>query len=115
MVSSHDPRTGGWRVGADIGGTFTDVIALGPAGEVVAMKVPSTPPDYGAGVVTAATDVLASAAVEPAAVTAMLHGTTVATNAILSMSGVRTAVVTTRGFRDVLDHQRIHETPSSSC
>ncbi|MFG1908789.1 hydantoinase/oxoprolinase family protein [Kribbella sp. NPDC048928] len=107
MVSSHDPRTGGWRVGADIGGTFTDVIALGPAGEVVAMKVPSTPPDYGAGVVTATTDVLASAAVEPTAVSAMLHGTTVATNAILSMSGVRTAVVTTHGFRDVLELGRL--------
>ncbi|MER6812780.1 hydantoinase/oxoprolinase family protein [Spirillospora sp. NPDC000708] len=104
---SHDPRPAGWRVGADIGGTFTDVIALGPAGEVVPMKVPSTPPDYGSGVVGATTAVLASAAAAPEDVIAMLHGTTVATNAILSMSGVRTAVVTTRGFRDVLELGRL--------
>ncbi|MBB1154327.1 hydantoinase/oxoprolinase family protein [Amycolatopsis dendrobii] len=107
MPRSHDPRPAGWRVGADIGGTFTDVIALGPAGEVVPMKVPSTPPEYGAGVVTATTAVLASAGTRPESVVAMLHGTTVATNAILSMSGVRTAVVTTRGFRDVLEIGRL--------
>jgi len=107
VARSHDLRAAGWRVGADIGGTFTDVIALGPDGEVIPMKVPSTPPDYGAGVVAATTDVLASAGARPEAVIAMLHGTTVATNAILSMSGVRTAVVTTRGFRDVLELGRL--------
>lgn len=107
MPLSHDPRTAGWRVGADIGGTFTDVIALGPAGEVVPMKVPSTPPDYGAGVVAATTAVLSSAVARPEAVVAMLHGTTVATNAILEKNGVRTAVITTRGFRDVLEIGRL--------
>jgi N-methylhydantoinase A len=107
VSSSPDPRSAGWRVGADIGGTFTDVIALGPAGQVVPMKVLSTAPDYGAGVVAATTAVLSSAGSEPEAVVAMLHGTTVATNAILSMSGVRTAVVTTAGFRDVLELGRL--------
>lgn len=107
MAPRHDPRPAGWRVGADIGGTFTDVIALGPAGEVVPTKVLSTPPDYGAGVVTATTGLLSSVGARPDAVSAMLHGTTVATNAILSMSGVRTAVVTTRGFRDVLELGRL--------
>ncbi|MBO9523483.1 MAG: hydantoinase/oxoprolinase family protein [Nocardioidaceae bacterium] len=107
MPGSHEPRSTGWRVGADIGGTFTDVIALGPDGEVVPMKVPSTPPDYGSGVVAATTAVLATADVEPEAVVAMLHGTTVATNAILSMDGALTAVVTTRGFRDVLEIGRL--------
>ncbi|WP_328997748.1 hydantoinase/oxoprolinase family protein [Kribbella sp. NBC_00709] len=107
MPPTPEPRPAGWRVGADIGGTFTDVIALGPAGEVVPMKVPSTPPDYGAGVVAATTDVLSSAGVRPDAVIAMLHGTTVATNAILAMNGARTAVVTTRGFRDVLELGRL--------
>ncbi|WP_131735523.1 hydantoinase/oxoprolinase family protein [Actinomadura roseirufa] len=107
MPLSRDLRPAGWRVGADIGGTFTDVIALGPAGEVVPMKVPSTPPDYGAGVVSATTAVLSSAGVRPEAVIAMLHGTTVATNAILEKNGVRTAVVTTRGFRDVLEIGRL--------
>ncbi|MEU1388082.1 MULTISPECIES: hydantoinase/oxoprolinase family protein [unclassified Nonomuraea] len=107
MPPSHDPRPAGWRVGADIGGTFTDVIALGPDGQVVPMKVLSTPPDYGAGVVAATTGVLSLAGARPEAVVAMLHGTTVATNAILSMNGVRTAVVTTRGFRDVLEIGRL--------
>jgi hypothetical protein len=97
----------GWRVGADIGGTFTDVIALGPAGEVVPMKVLSTPPDYGTGVVTATTAVLDAAGAAPAGVAAMLHGTTVATNTILEMAGARTAVVTTQGFRDVLELGRL--------
>ncbi|WP_326569384.1 hydantoinase/oxoprolinase family protein [Amycolatopsis rhabdoformis] len=97
----------GWRVGADIGGTFTDVIALGPAGEVVPMKVLSTPPDFGTGVVTATTAVLDLAGAASSQVTAMLHGTTVATNAILEMTGARTAVVTTRGFRDVLELGRL--------
>ncbi|MFI5694636.1 hydantoinase/oxoprolinase family protein [Kribbella sp. NPDC051586] len=107
MPPSHEPRAVGWRIAADIGGTFTDVIALGPAGEVVPMKVPSTPPDYGAGVVTATTDVLSSAGAPHDSVIAMLHGTTVATNAILAMNGARTAVVTTRGFRDVLELGRL--------
>ncbi|WP_236790936.1 hydantoinase/oxoprolinase family protein [Amycolatopsis sp. GM8] len=106
MLPSSDPRSG-WRVGADIGGTFTDVIALGPAGQVVPMKVLSTPPDYGTGVVTATTSVLETAEAAPAEVVAMLHGTTVATNAILEMNGARTAVVTTRGFRDVLELGRL--------
>jgi len=107
VALSPDPQATGWRVGADIGGTFTDVIALGPDGEVVPIKVPSTPPDYGSGVVSATIDVLSSAAARPEAVVAMLHGTTVATNAILSMNGVRTAVVTTLGFRDVLEIGRL--------
>ncbi|MFI5610244.1 hydantoinase/oxoprolinase family protein [Amycolatopsis sp. NPDC051903] len=106
MLPSSEPRPG-WRVGADIGGTFTDVIALGPAGEVVPMKVLSTPPEYGTGVVTATTGVLATAGAEPREVAAMLHGTTVATNAILEMNGARTAVVTTAGFRDVLELGRL--------
>ncbi|HEY3471485.1 MAG TPA: hydantoinase/oxoprolinase family protein [Amycolatopsis sp.] len=106
MLPSSEHRPG-WRVGADIGGTFTDVIALGPDGEVVPMKVLSTPPDYGTGVVGATSAVLDAAAVAPDAVTAMLHGTTVATNAILEMAGARTAVVTTRGFRDVLELGRL--------
>lgn len=106
MTPSNDPHAG-WRVGADIGGTFTDVIALGPTGDVVPMKVPSTPPDYGRGVVEATIGLLSSAGARPEDVTAMLHGTTVATNAILAMNGVRTAVVTTRGFRDVLEIGRL--------
>ena len=106
MLLTSDPRSG-WRIGADIGGTFTDVIALGPAGQVVPMKVLSTPPDYGTGVVAATMSAIEAAAAAPENVVTMLHGTTVATNAILEMTGARTAVVTTRGFRDVLELGRL--------
>jgi N-methylhydantoinase A len=96
-----------WRIGADIGGTFTDVVALGPAGRIVPMKVLSTPPAFGEGVVSATTAALAEGEAATAEVGAMLHGTTVATNAILERAGAPTAVVTTRGFRDVLELGRL--------
>ncbi|WP_448332961.1 hydantoinase/oxoprolinase family protein [Streptomyces sp. DSM 41534] len=98
---------GSWRVAADIGGTFTDVIALGPGGWVVPVKVLSTPPDFGSGVLGGTRAALSTANVLPSQVGAMLHATTVATNAILEMRGARTALVTTRGFRDVLELGRL--------
>jgi N-methylhydantoinase A len=97
----------GWRVGADIGGTFTDVVALGPDGRIVPVKLLSTPPAYGEGVVAATAAALDTAGAAPGDVTAMLHGTTVATNTILEAAGAPTAVVTTRGFRDVLELGRL--------
>ncbi|MCZ4590523.1 hydantoinase/oxoprolinase family protein (plasmid) [Rhodococcus opacus] len=96
-----------WRVGADIGGTFTDVIAIGPDAQLVPMKVLSTPPDFGTGVINGAVAALEQAEVEPSEVGAMLHATTVATNAILEMQGARTALVTTKRFRDVLELGRL--------
>jgi N-methylhydantoinase A len=98
---------GGWRVAADVGGTFTDVIALGPDGRVVPAKVLSTPPDFGTGVLGGTNATLAAAHVLAGQVDAMLHATTVATNAILEMRGARTALVTTLGFRDVLELGRL--------
>ncbi|MFC4943019.1 hydantoinase/oxoprolinase family protein [Pseudonocardia sp. GCM10023141] len=107
MSGVPDRSTLGWRVGADIGGTFTDVIALGPGGQVVPVKLLSTPPDFATGVVAATVAAILEAGAGADAVLAMLHGTTVATNAILEMDGARTAVVTTRGFRDVLELGRL--------
>ncbi|WP_226350250.1 hydantoinase/oxoprolinase family protein [Pseudonocardia sp. ICBG601] len=103
---AHSPPAG-WRVGADVGGTFTDVVALGPGGRIVPMKVLSTPPAFGEGVVTATTAAVQAAGVTAAEVTGMLHGTTVATNAILEKDGAVTALVTTAGFRDVLELGRL--------
>ncbi|ORJ92522.1 5-oxoprolinase [Prescottella equi] len=105
--NSPFPSTRRWRVGADIGGTFTDVIAIGPNAELVPMKVLSTPPDFGTGVLAGTVAALDHAGVEHSDVAAMLHATTVATNAILEMQGSRTALVTTRGFRDVLELGRL--------
>ncbi|MYS85149.1 hydantoinase/oxoprolinase family protein [Embleya scabrispora] len=100
-------RDQGWRVSADIGGTFTDVIALGPDGRVLPVKVLSTPPDFGTAVLEGTAAALGDAGVEAHEVHAMLHATTVATNAILEMRGARTALVTTKGFRDVLELGRL--------
>jgi N-methylhydantoinase A/oxoprolinase/acetone carboxylase beta subunit len=89
------------RVGADVGGTFTDVLALDSDGRVRITKVLSTPPDYDRAVIDAVGEV-AGPDVE-----AIVHGTTVATNAVLERRGARTALVTTEGFRDVLELRRM--------
>jgi N-methylhydantoinase A len=90
--------SGGIRVGVDVGGTFTDLVAL-VDGRLVRVKVPSTPHDQADGVMHAIQ--LAGLAAERVAVIA--HGSTVATNALLERRGGRTALVTTEGFRDVVE------------
>ena len=89
------------RVAADVGGTFTDVLAVGADGRVRLTKVLSTPPDYDRAVVEAVRR-LAGPELEE-----VVHGTTVATNAVLERRGARTALVTTEGFRDVLELRRM--------
>ena len=84
-----------------MGGTFTDLVAISE-GELVTAKVPSTPEDQSEGVMNA----LESSEVDPSAVAALAHGMTVATNALLERRGARTALVTTEGFRDVLEIAR---------
>ncbi|MFL5928733.1 MAG: hydantoinase/oxoprolinase family protein [Gaiellaceae bacterium] len=86
------------RIGVDVGGTFTDLVAL-VDGELCVAKVPSTTADQSEGVMTA----IASTGVDVARVDAIAHGTTVATNALLERRGARTALVTTDGFRDVIE------------
>lgn len=91
----------GARLGVDVGGTFTDLVAL-VDGELVTGKVPSTPEDQSRGVMA----VVERADVAAADVVAFAHGMTVATNALLERRGARTALVTTEGFRDVLEIAR---------
>jgi N-methylhydantoinase A len=94
--------TGGYRVGVDVGGTFTDLVALGADG-VRTAKVLSTPHDQAEGVTAA----LAAAGLDqPGKIDGFAHGTTVATNALLERRGARTALVTTAGFRDVIEIAR---------
>ena len=91
------------RIGCDVGGTFTDLCLVEPKlGRATFAKVLTTPEDQAHGVAVAARRALEVAAVPGAGVTGFAHGTTVATNAILERKGARTALVTTRGFRDVL-------------
>ena len=90
------------RIGADVGGTFTDVVLQSETGEVRVRKVLSTPPAYDRSVVAAVRELLGDDAVAE-----VVHGTTVATNAVLEKLGARTAIVTTLGFRDVLELRRM--------
>ena len=94
-------KRGETRLGVDVGGTFTDLVALSE-GTLITAKVPSTPRDQSEGVMNA----ISTSDVEPAAVLALAHGMTVATNALLERRGARTALVTTEGFRDVLEIAR---------
>jgi N-methylhydantoinase A len=89
------------RLGVDVGGTFTDLVALSE-GALLTAKVPSTPRDQSVGVMNA----IESSEVEPEAVFALAHGMTVATNALLERRGARTALVATEGFKDILEIAR---------
>src|SRR5204862_8267127 len=93
-------RAGPIHVASDIGGTFTDVVALDPGtGELRIGKASTTPPDFAAGVV----DAVDAAAVALDEADDLIHGTTVVINALTTRTGARTALVTTAGFRDVLE------------
>ena len=89
------------RLGVDVGGTFTDLVALSE-GRLVTAKVPSTPQDQSAGVMNS----IETSEIEPGVVDALAHGMTVATNALLERRGARTALVTTEGFRDIIEIAR---------
>ena len=95
------------RVGVDIGGTFTDVAFLSDDGRVLVRKVASTPDDYGRAVLAGLAQGIGELGIDPADVSEVSHGFTVATNAILEGKGERTALITTEGFRDVLELARI--------
>ncbi len=92
-----------FRIGADIGGTFTDIVFLGPDGTLHTKKVPSTVDDYARGILQGVTSVLEAEAIPASQVSEIMHGTTVASNAILEGKGARAGLITTRGFRDVLE------------
>jgi N-methylhydantoinase A len=97
----------GVRIGVDVGGTFTDIVLAREDGDLLVSKVASTPEDPGAAVVGGVASLLRAAAIAPSAVIEVVHGTTVASNAILQKTGARTGLLTTRGFRDVLEIGRI--------
>ena len=96
-----------YRVGVDIGGTFTEVVVLGSDGSLITKKVSSTPDDYGRGIINGVSEVLDDLGMHPSTIDGIVHATTVATNTILEFKGARTALVTTEGFRDVLEMRRL--------
>ena len=95
------------RAAADIGGTFTDVAVLTPDGRLATRKLPSTPDNYADAVIAGVRDLLGELGSPLVALEELLHGCTVATNAILEGKGAPTALLTTRGFRDVLELRRV--------
>src|ERR1041384_3286078 len=92
-----------FRAGVDIGGTFTDIVLLGDKGERYTKKVSSTVDDYARAITEGLSQLLAEIGGEARGIVELLHGTTVASNAILEHKGAKTGLITTRGFRDVLE------------
>jgi N-methylhydantoinase A len=96
-----------FRIGVDIGGTFTDVVALTSDGKTLTRKVSSTPDDYGRAVAAGIEALVSENGLDFANASDIVHATTVATNAILEDRGARTGLITTEGFRDVLEFRRV--------
>jgi len=96
-----------YRIGADIGGTFTDIVIADDLGAVYTKKISSTPDNYGRAIVDGIKSLLLNIGARPGQVTDVVHGTTIATNTILEGRGAKTALITTRGFRDVLEIARL--------
>jgi N-methylhydantoinase A len=92
-----------YRLGVDIGGTFTDIVLLGDQGDMYSKKVLSTPRDYSEAISEGCAALLTELAIDPADIGEFVHATTVATNTLIERKGARVALVTTAGFRDVLE------------
>ena len=96
-----------YRLGVDVGGTFTDVLLIDESKKTIhTAKVPSTPNDSSVGVLNGILKVCETAGVDPADISHVTHGTTVATNAILTSKGARVGLITTQGYRQVLQIAR---------
>jgi N-methylhydantoinase A len=92
-----------YRVGVDVGGTFTDIVLLGSDGTLHTKKVSSSAENYAQAIVEGLTEVFRETGLAGEAIEEIRHGTTVASNAILEHKGARTGLITTKGFRDVLE------------
>jgi N-methylhydantoinase A len=104
MDDVNPPR---FRVAVDIGGTFTDIVFLDDDGRLHLKKVSSSVDDYARAIVDGLREVFDETGLGGGDVVEVLHGTTVASNALLELRGARTGLITTRGFRDVLEIRRL--------
>ena len=111
-IASAAPAAGrrgasGYRLGVDVGGTFTDLLLLDEKrARVFTAKVPSTPSDSSIGVVNGIQKICREAGIDPTEIDDVMHGTTVATNTVLTKAGALVGLVTTKGYRDVLQIAR---------
>ncbi len=95
------------RAGVDVGGTFTDIVCLSPDGKLYTKKVSSTVNDYSRAIRAGLHALLAAMGEKGASVSELIHGATIASNAILEHKGAITGLITTKGFRDVLEIRRL--------
>src|SRR3954452_11814836 len=96
-----------YRLGVDVGGTFTDLLLIDEtSGQLYSAKVPSTPEDSSKGVLDGIRKICAEAKVDPRRIEHVMHGTTVATNTILTSRGAKVGLVTTKGYRQTLQIAR---------
>ena len=103
----------GFRVGVDVGGTFTDLIGITPSGEIALEKTPTTVDDQSTGVMTGLTQLAERFGVSLAALCAdldiVVHGTTTADNTMIEMNGAPTGLLVTEGHRDEIEMRRVHK------
>jgi len=102
-VSAVRSGAAGYEIGVDIGGTFTDVVCRAADGGLRLVKIPTTRSDPSAGVAHAVEHLGRAWGIAPAQLARFVHGTTVATNAVLERKGARIGLITTQGFKDTLE------------
>ena len=92
-----------YRVGVDIGGTFTDIVLMDDNGIVLTKKISSSVNNYAKAIVQGLSEVFKKYDLSGSNIVEVLHGTTVASNAILEHKGAKTGLIATKGFRDILE------------
>ena len=96
-----------YRLGVDVGGTFTDLLLIDEqTGKTYTAKVPSTPHDSSVGVLNGVARICEESGVDPKQIHRVMHGTTVATNAVLTGKGAKVGLVTTKGYEQTLQVAR---------
>ena len=99
-----DNISGKYRLGFDIGGTFTDFVLSDPeSNEISVHKCLTTPDDPSVGALKGLQEILSNQGLNFSDVNHLVHGTTLVTNALIERQGARTGLLTTRGFRDILE------------
>ena len=100
-----------FRVGTDIGGTFTDIVFSGSHGTVLTRKVLTTPDDYSRAITQGVQEMLEKEGLRASSIKEVVHGTTIVTNTCIELTGAQVGLITTEGFRDVLEiaHGRMPE------
>jgi len=95
-----------FRIGTDIGGTFTDIVFSGSKGTILTRKVLSTPGDYSRAIQEGIQEIFKIEGIRPSAIKDVVHGTTIVTNTCIELTGSEVGLITTEGFRDVLEIAR---------